>query len=116
MHRHEFEDVVDRVLEDLPEWVLDKIDNLHVVVEEHPTSEQDPDDTGLLGIYEGVSLDERGDYWGALPDRIVIFRQSHLALGMSPDDLASEIRRTVLHELGHHLGLGDERLAELGWD
>jgi predicted Zn-dependent protease with MMP-like domain len=70
----------------------------------------------VLGIYEGVSLDERGDYSGVLPDRIVIFRQPHLELDLGRDELAAEIRRTVLHEIAHHLGIGDARLAELGWD
>lgn len=116
MRRHEFEKVVDRVLDELPEWVLEQIDNLIVVVEEHPTPEQDPHGEGLLGLYEGVSLLERaGDYWGAMPDQICIFRQEHLALGLSRPELEAEIRRTVLHELAHHLGIDDRRLHELGW-
>ena len=71
----------------------------------------------MLGLYEGVSLLERsGDYWGALPDRIVVYRIPHLELGLSVSDLEDEIRRTVLHEVAHHLGIDDTRLAELGWD
>lgn len=117
MRRKEFERVVDTVLDALPDWVLDKIDNVIVVVEEKPTPEQDPEDDGLLGIYEGVSLLERsGDYWGAMPDQITIFRQSHLRLGLDERELTGEIRRTVLHELAHHLGIDDRRLHELGWD
>lgn len=112
MRRHQFEREVDRVIEALPQWVIDEIDNLVVVVEDTPTEEQGD----LLGVYEGVSLAERGDYWGALPDRIVIFYRPHLELGLSEDELREEIRKTVLHELGHHLGIDDERLTELGWD
>jgi predicted Zn-dependent protease with MMP-like domain len=112
MRRHEFEREVDRVIEDLPQWVLDEVDNLIVVVEDEPTEEQGD----LLGIYEGVSLAERGDYWGALPDRIVIFYRPHLELGLTDQELKEEIRKTVLHELGHHLGIDDDRLTELGWD
>jgi predicted Zn-dependent protease with MMP-like domain len=112
MKRHDFEREVDRVIESLPQWVLDEVDNLVVVVEDVPTEEQGD----ILGVYEGVSLAERGDYWGALPDRIVIFYRPHLALGLSDEELRAEIRKTVLHELGHHLGIDDERLAELGWD
>lgn len=112
MKRHEFEAEVDRVIEDLPDWVLEKVDNLVVVVEDWPTEEQGD----LLGIYEGVSLAERGDYWGAMPDRIVIFKGPHLDLGLTDQELRSEIRKTVLHELAHHLGIDDDRLAELGWD
>jgi len=117
MSRAHFEAVVDRVLEGLPDWVHEQVDNLIVVVEDWPTPEQDPEGNGLLGIYEGVSLAERSsDYWGALPDQITIFRLPHLRLGVEGEDLEAEIRRTVLHELAHHLGIDDNRLHELGWD
>ncbi|HEX9866311.1 MAG TPA: metallopeptidase family protein [Acidimicrobiia bacterium] len=112
MNRADFEAVVDAALEGLPGWVIDQIDNLHVVVEERPSGEGNE----LLGLYEGVSLPERSaDYWGALPDRIVVYRQPHLALGLDEIELRAEIRRTVLHEIAHHLGIDDERLDELGW-
>ena len=114
--RDRFEDVVDRALEGLPEWVVDALDNVVVVVEDRPTREQDPHGD-LLGIYEGVSLHDRSaEYTMALPDRIVIFRLPHLALGLTGRELEAEIRATVLHELAHHLGIDDERLHELGWD
>jgi len=113
MNRRKFEEVVDRTLESLPPWVVEQIDNLHVVVEERPGDDQED----ALGIYEGVSLPERAaDYWGALPDRIVIFRAPHLEMGLNDVELEAEIRRTVLHEIAHHIGIDDERLAELGWD
>lgn len=112
MKHFEFEEVVDRTLEGLPSWVLEKIDNLIVVVEEEPR----PEDGDILGIYDGVSLTERADYFGVMPDRIVIFRRPHLELGLPQEELVNEIRKTVLHELAHHLGIDDDRLAELGWD
>jgi predicted Zn-dependent protease with MMP-like domain len=116
VNQRRFEQVVDRALEELPEWVVDRIDNLVVVVEEKPRPDQDPDGD-LLGLYEGVSLRDRSaDYWGALPDQITIFRQPHLAMGLTEKDLEAEIRRTVLHEIGHFLGFEDERLHQLGWD
>ena len=113
MNRIEFEAAVDRALESLPDWVVERVDNLHVVVEDRPTAEQGD----VLGLYEGVSLLERSaDYWGALPDRIIVFREPHLELGLRGEKLEVEIRRTVLHELAHHLGIDDERLEELGWE
>jgi predicted Zn-dependent protease with MMP-like domain len=112
MRRHQFEREVDRVIEALPQWVLDEVENLVVVVEETPSADQGD----VLAVYEGVSLAERGDYWGSLPDRIVIFYRPHLEMGLTEEELKEEIRRTVLHELGHHLGIDDERLTELGWD
>jgi predicted Zn-dependent protease with MMP-like domain len=117
MDRATFERVVDDVIDSLPQWVLDRVDNLQIVVEEWPSRSQDPHRQGLLGLYEGVSLLERGvDYWAAMPDTITIFRQPHLGLGLPDAELRDEIRRTVLHELAHHLGIDDDRLHELGWD
>jgi len=111
--RAEFEAAVDRALEGLPAWVLARLDNLHVVVEDRPSPEQGD----VLGLYEGVSIPERSaDYWGALPDRIVVYRKPHLELGLNGEELEEEIRRTVLHEIAHHLGIDDRRLEELGWD
>jgi len=117
VNRRRFEQIVDQALAELPPDVVAHLDNLHVVVAEWPTRDQDPEDEGILGIYEGVSLAERGSgYFGVAPDRIVIFRGPHLALGLTEDELRAEIRATVLHEVGHHLGIDDRRLHELGWD
>lgn len=117
MRRAQFERIVDAAIEELPASVLERVDNLHVVVEDWPSHQQDPEGEGILGIYEGVSLLERGDWYsGALPDRIVVFMGPHMALGLSPAELKAEIRRTVLHEVAHHLGIDDRRLEALGWD
>jgi predicted Zn-dependent protease with MMP-like domain len=113
VNRLEFESVVDEALESLPDWVLELLDNLHVVVEDKPSPEQGD----VLGLYEGVSLPERAaDYWGALPDRIVIFREPHLEMGLGSIELRDEIRKTVLHEIAHHIGIEEDRLEELGWE
>ncbi|NHA15987.1 metallopeptidase family protein [Thioalkalivibrio sp. XN279] len=116
MRRDEFERVVDEVLESLPEWALERIHNLRVVVEEWPTAEQDPEDEGLLGLYDGIALPERDlDYVDVMPDTVWIFRQPHLALALEGEALREEIRRTVLHELAHYFGLDDDYLDEIGW-
>lgn len=116
MNKRRFEQVVDRALESLPSWVVERIDNLVVVVEERPSADQDPEGD-LLGLYEGVSLRDRsGDYWGALPDQITIFRLPHLEMGLSDKELEQQIRRTVLHEIGHFLGIEEDRLHEIGYD
>ena len=113
MNRAQFDAAVDRAIESLPEWVTDRLDNIHVVVEDRPP----PDQGDILGLYEGVSLVERSaDYWGAVPDRIIVFREPHLELCLEDDELEKEIRKTVLHEFAHHLGIDDQRLHELGWD
>lgn len=117
MDRATFETVVDEVIASIPRWIMDKVDNVQIVVQDRPNRQQDPHNEGLLGLYEGVSLLERGiDYFGAMPDTIYIYRVPHLGLGLDEAGLREEIRRTVLHELGHHLGIDDDRLHEIGWD
>lgn len=71
---------------------------------------------GLLGLYEGVPLTSRTTgYAGVLPDRITIYRRAICAICRTEDEVVEQVRRTVIHEVGHHFGIGDERLDELGW-
>jgi len=92
-----------------------------IVIEDEPSPEQlggeelDPDET-LYGLYEGVPRTEWGADWMASPNRISLFRLPLEADFADPDDLADEVWLTVVHELAHHLGIDDDRLAELGVD
>ena len=80
------------------------------------TVEHDPGPPGLLGLYEGIPLTSRTtQYAGVLPDRITIYRQAICAICRTEDEAAAEVRRTVIHEVGHHFGIDDDRLDELGW-
>jgi predicted Zn-dependent protease with MMP-like domain len=116
MQRNEFERIIGEALDALPDWAHARIDNLRIVVEEWPSPEQDPDNEGLLGLYDGIALPDRGlDYVDVMPDTIWIYRQPHLALGLQDDELREEIRRTLLHELAHYFGLDDDYLDEIGW-
>lgn len=105
-----FEDHVARALESLPPELRAAVRNIEISVED-----EHPDDPDLLGLYEGVPLPERGDWAGALPDRIRIFRLPLVESFPDPADLEEEIRVTVLHELGHYFGIDEEGLDELGW-
>lgn len=98
-------------LDELPPHIAEALQNVAVVVEDENAEEPD-----LLGLYHGVPLPERGDMAGALPDRISIYRIPLEESFPDPDELRSEIRITVLHELGHYFGLDEDRLAELGYD
>ena len=107
-----FEELVVRALDLLPDELARLVDNVAVVVED-----RHPDDDELLGLYEGVPLVERGDYGGlALPDRVTIYRLPLCAFCADEDELVNEVAVTVLHEIAHHFGIDDDRLAELGWD
>jgi len=96
------------------------LDNVDVVVEDWPTGAQldREDDTRetLFGLYEGIPLTERGGgYSMVLPDKITIFRLPLERAFRSRMELIRQVRITVVHELGHHLGMDEDRLAELGW-
>lgn len=114
MAREDFEEAVRDALDLLPPELAAMMDNVVVLVEDE-APEDDPD---LLGLYEGVALTERGDWWaaGSLPDRITVFRLPTLAVCETPEDVAEEVAVTIVHEVAHHFGIDDERLAELGWD
>ena len=105
-----FEDHVERVVESLPPELRAAVRNLDLSVED-----EHPDDADLFGLYEGVPLPERGDWAGALPDRIRIFRLPLVESFPDPAELEEEIRVTVLHELAHYFGLDEDRLDELGY-
>jgi predicted Zn-dependent protease with MMP-like domain len=116
MGLREFESVVEEVVASLPDSITERFGNVTIEVAVRPTREQDPTGRELLGLYEGISILERGvDYYGFTPDRIIIFYLPHMHLGVSGIELRDEIRITVLHEIGHHLGISDRRLREIGW-
>ncbi len=119
MTEEAFEEAVADALDLLPEELAAKMDNVVVLVEGEPTAEQLEGNDGeeLLGIYEGTPLTERDSWWaaGSLPDRITIFRGPTLRLCESVDEVVDEVAVTVVHEVAHHFGIGDERLHELGW-
>jgi len=119
MRRHEFEKLVLEALATLPAEFQEHLQNLDIVVKWRPSLAErreagsDSDDT-LFGLYLGVPLSERGAYYNmALPDKIVIYQEAHEQLFSSREEMVEEVRKTVLHELGHYLGIGEERLEEL---
>jgi predicted Zn-dependent protease with MMP-like domain len=105
-----FEDRVQRAVESLPPELRAALRNLEISVED-----EHPDDPDLFGLYEGVPLPERGDWAGALPDRIRIFRVPLVESFPDPAELEEEIRVTVLHEVAHYFGIDEDRLDELGY-
>ena len=83
---------------------------------EEADEDLDPEGEGLLGLYLGLPLPERGvEYAGELPDVIYIFRRPHLELGLAPDELREEVARTLIHEVAHYFGIDDDHLDEIGW-
>ena len=109
----EFEALVEQALDGLPEDFAEMLDNVAVMVEEEP----DPTDLEalgmepgeeLFGLYQGVPQIERSSLYTALPDRVVIYRGPILRSCHDRRQVIREVRDTVVHELGHHFGLGEE--------
>jgi predicted Zn-dependent protease with MMP-like domain len=116
MNLSQFEAVVRETLSGLPDWVQNALDNIEILVMEEADEYLDPDGEGLLGLYLGLPLPERGvEYAGELPDVIYIFRRPHLELGLLPDELREEVARTLIHEVAHYFGIDDDHLDEIGW-
>ena len=107
-----FEEHVRTALDSLPPELRGAMSNVEIIVEDE--NSEDPD---MLGLYLGIPLTERdGGYAGALPDKIAVYRRPLEAeFGDDPARLVEETRITVLHEIAHHFGIDEDRLAELGW-
>ena len=102
--------MVAAALDGLPEELGSLIRNVAVTVEHGPGP------PGLLGLYQGVPLTSRTlHYSGVLPDRIIIYRRAICARCWSESEVADQVRRTIVHEVGHYFGISDARLRELGW-
>lgn len=102
--------MVATALDSLPEELGELMRNVAVLVEHGPGPR------GLLGLYEGIPLTSRTTgYAGVLPDRITIYQRAICAISNTEADVVEQVRRTVIHEVGHHFGISDARLRELGW-
>ena len=106
-----FDELVAEALDLIPAKLAEAMDNVVVLVES-----RNPDDPGLLGLYEGIALTVRdSNYGGVLPDRITIYRDALLDVCRDEQELVDEVAVTVVHEVAHHFGIPEHRLHELGW-
>ncbi len=117
----EFDRAVEEALAEVPEEFSAHLENVMIEVRDRPDAafmaEHDvPDD--LLGLYVGCPLEDQVLHHSGvpLPDRIYVFRDNLCEMCESREELLEEIRITVLHEIGHHFGMDEERLEELGYD
>ncbi len=111
MSRTAFEELVTDALDALPPEISRLMDNVAIFVEDDPPAGED-----LLGLYEGVPMTERDtSYAMALPDRISIYRLPILRISEDADEAREQVGVTVVHEVAHHFGIGDDRLHDLGY-
>jgi predicted Zn-dependent protease with MMP-like domain len=106
LSRRRFERLVAKALANLPEEFQSRLENVVALIEDEP-----PEDMrGTLGLYEGVPLIERTLDDTGLPDRITLFKGPIERACRNEDEIESEVRLTVLHEVGHFFGLEEEQL------
>ena len=108
----QFESLIARAMDDLPQEYIANMDNVAVVYAENPTAEQLQKQgvsrgNLLLGLYEGIPLTARysSSYSGVLPDKITLFKQPLMVVSRDMADFYQNIKRTLWHEIAHHYGL-----------
>ncbi len=117
----EFEELVVAALDTLPEDLLQLMNNIEVTVDRTPSRQQmrrvGLRHGSLLGLYEGIPLTARNSssYSLVMPDKITIFQRPIEGICSTHKEIVAQVRKTVIHEVAHHFGIGEERLRELGW-
>ncbi len=109
--RQRFEELVADALDSLPPELGAEMENVAVLVEGRAVGRP------LFGLYQGIPLTKRGpqSYSGAMPDRITLYQDEICGACSTEADVVALVRKTVIHEVAHHFGIGDPRLEELGW-
>ena len=111
MDRARFEELVADALDLIPRRFIQAMSNVVVLVEDNH-----PDEPHLLGLYHGIALTRRtSSYSMALPDQIFIYRLPILSICSTEEEVVRQVAVTVVHEVGHHFGIDDATLHELGW-
>ena len=112
MSRADFEVLVSEALDEVPPELASRMSNVALFIDDE-SPEGEPE---LLGLYEGIPLTERDTWYaGALPDRIMIYREAICDICETEEDVVDEVTITVVHEIAHHFGIDDARLHELGY-
>lgn len=115
----EFNELVTRAMDELPQQYIKGLENVVIVYEDEPTTEQKQkmrlDNSHLLlGLYEGIPLTQRGNaYTFVLPDKITLFKNSIAVVAYDAATLFEQIKRTLWHEIAHYYGVSHARMDEL---
>lgn len=126
MTQEEFEGAVADAIDSIPDDLFEALDNVVFMVEDEPNEQQEgceegtyaPGGSDLLGIYDGLNLLQRGNGYGSVsdyPDTITIFKGPHERLEGGREEILEEVRKTVIHEVGHYFGMTEEQVAEMGY-
>jgi predicted Zn-dependent protease with MMP-like domain len=96
----QFESLVQTAIDSIPDDFQPHLDNVEFIVEESSRE-------GLMGLYQGAGALHAGE---GLPDRITLYKRAHERAATTMQELVDEVRRTILHEVGHHFGMDEDEL------
>jgi len=121
MDHLKFETLAQKALDGLPPLFRDRMENVHVVIEDMPTDTEVKrlgirDKRYLLGLYEGVPKSKRGAWYGmypVLPDRIILYKTN--IERPAKGDLEEKIREVLVHEIAHHFGMTEKEIQDAGY-
>ena len=120
MTRRDFQRLVQQALDELPPKFQDALDNLDIQVRWAPTPYERRrarlrPGYDLFGLYLGVPITKRTHgYSMVLPDTILIYQRAHERHSTTQNEVVEQARQTLLHEIGHYMGIDEDRLGELG--
>ena len=113
-----FEELVNEGIKAIPKKFLAKLDNVDIVIENEPTSEQLEKlrirrDSFLFGLYEGIPKTKRWGYGQVLPDKITIFKNPIEKIAQSEQKVKRLVRDIIWHEIAHHFGMDEKEVRKV---
>ncbi len=114
-----FEELIEQYLSELPKKFKDRLRNIGVVVDYDNYSHKELENTRhnelTLGLYQGLPNTEKPGHYRNLPDKITIFKKSLESISADDEELAGNLKKVLLHEIGHYFGIDEKKLKELGY-
>lgn len=120
MNKDEFEQIVLDTLKELPDKFKEKIKNLDIVIEENDVqpdlkNKKSGQVKFTLGLYQGVPATKKPGKINIMPDKITIYKKALEKVSSNDSELKGNIKKVILHELGHYFGLDEKKLRDLGY-
>jgi len=118
MDRERFEQAVEEEFERVPDLFRNHLENVRIVVEEEPPQQMKQGRGLLLGLYQGIPLNKRGNDYGVypvVPDTITLFRRNIESISANDEEVRRQIRVTLIHEIGHYYGMSEADIRHAGY-
>jgi predicted Zn-dependent protease with MMP-like domain len=115
----QFESIINQAMDELPQEYIKGLDNVAITYDDEPTGVQRTQlklrcNQSLYGLYEGIPRTKRDSGYNlVLPDKITIFKKPILSVSNDMQQLKSQVKNTLWHEIAHHYGLDHGRIHEL---